>query len=79
MWKLIGHTTKLTLTGIGVCRGNPAWVDMFVPSMQERGKELGVNMCFDTYVGNSMDSLRLLHWCRKSHPELQEVKCSLVY
>uniref|UniRef100_A0A7S4P0F0 DSBA-like thioredoxin domain-containing protein n=1 Tax=Paramoeba aestuarina TaxID=180227 RepID=A0A7S4P0F0_9EUKA len=53
------------LTKLGQSRGNPHWVDSFVPSMCQKGKAIGVNFEFDTEVGNSMDSLRLLEWCRE--------------
>mmetsp|Transcript_7717 Transcript_7717/g.17869 ORF Transcript_7717/g.17869 Transcript_7717/m.17869 type:complete len:139 (+) Transcript_7717:239-655(+) len=42
--------------------------------MTAKGKSLGLNFEFDTEVGNSMDSLRLLHWAGQPEfgPDKQE-------
>mmetsp|Transcript_16961 Transcript_16961/g.43321 ORF Transcript_16961/g.43321 Transcript_16961/m.43321 type:complete len:170 (-) Transcript_16961:202-711(-) len=64
------------LHDLGVSRGNPGWAPAFMESMSERGEELGIHFRFDTQVGNSMDSLRLLHWCWVSYPDKQEALAS---
>ena len=50
------------LRKLGVSRGNPDWVNSFVPAMVAKGKQLGIAFDFGGNVGNSLDSLRLLHF-----------------
>ena len=50
------------LRKLGVSRGNPGWVNSFVPAMVAKGKQLGIAFDFGGNVGNSLDSLRLLHF-----------------
>lgn len=58
-----GQTAWLeVLRKLGISRGNPGWVDGFVPSMTAAGREVGVAFDFGGDVGNSMDSLRMMHW-----------------
>eukprot|EP00040_Diaphanoeca_grandis_P022260 m.119300 g.119300 ORF g.119300 m.119300 type:complete len:150 (+) comp28723_c0_seq1:270-719(+) len=48
------------------------WVHSFIPSLASRASNLGVEMDFEGDVGNSFDSLRLLHWAGETSPDLQE-------
>eukprot|EP00912_Choanoflagellata_sp_UC4_P000982 UC4_evm4s607 len=53
------------LRELGISRGNPTWVDGFIPSMKARAASLGTFIDFDGDVGNSMESLQLLQWSRQ--------------
>lgn len=50
------------LRELGRSRGNPEWVEAFVPAMTRKGRELGIRFDFTGDVGNSTTSLRLLHY-----------------
>ena len=50
------------LRDLGVRRGDPQWVEAFVPSMRARARALGTDIDFGGEVGNSLASHRLLHW-----------------
>ena len=54
------------LTDLGKRRGNPDWVNSFVPSMKAKGKMLGIDLDFGGKVGNSLDSLRILKFVAKT-------------
>lgn len=51
---------------------SPEWTKRFEKQMKEAGKELQIEFNFDGNVGNSFQSLRLIHWISKNYPEKQE-------
>ena len=42
------------------------------------GEPLGIKFDFGGYVGNSFESLRLIHWISKNYPEKQEPLIALL-
>lgn len=44
-----------------------SWYNSFVSRMTQAGKSVGINFVFSGEVGNSLDSLRLLEWCRERY------------
>lgn len=55
------------LADLGKSRGNPNWVGQFIPSMEVRGRSVGIIFNFDVELGNSLGSLRLLWWVKEQH------------
>ena len=55
------HSWIEVLRKLGISRGNPTWVDQFIPQMKATGKQVGIEFDFNTNVGNSMSSLQLMH------------------
>mmetsp|Transcript_7888 Transcript_7888/g.9783 ORF Transcript_7888/g.9783 Transcript_7888/m.9783 type:complete len:185 (-) Transcript_7888:1779-2333(-) len=50
-----------------------AWTEMFEDRMKQSGRELGIQFDFNGHVGNSFESLRLIHWVADCYPSKQEV------
>eukprot|EP01006_Ploeotia_vitrea_P026348 TRINITY_DN59335_c0_g1_i1.p1 TRINITY_DN59335_c0_g1~~TRINITY_DN59335_c0_g1_i1.p1 ORF type:complete len:212 (-),score=25.09 TRINITY_DN59335_c0_g1_i1:314-949(-) len=72
------HDWLTVLRKLGESRGNPSWVDTFVPQMKLKGQPLGIHFDFGGKVGNSMDSLRLLRWSRQFDDNKQEELAELL-